>query len=38
MDAEVLMAEFRLAPDSKIFPSGANSNRAPDTPDEAPED
>jgi len=38
LDAEGLMAEFRLVPDSKIFPSGAKKNRAPDTPDEAPEE
>ena len=38
MDAEVLMAEFRLAPDSKLFPSGATNNREPDTPDESPEE
>ena len=38
MDAEVLMAEFRLAPGSKLIPSGATNNREPDTPDESPEE
>ncbi len=38
MDAEVLMAEFRLAPDTKLFATGANNYRAPDTISETPED
>lgn len=38
MDAEVLMAEFHLAPDTKLFDSSANNYRTQDTTDEASED
>jgi len=37
-DSEILAAEFRLTPDSKLFASGANNIRAHDTADEALED
>jgi hypothetical protein len=38
MDAEVLMAEFHLAPDTKLFDSSANNYRTQDTTDETSED
>ena len=38
MEAEVLMAELHLAPDTKLFDSSANNYRTQDTTDEASED
>ncbi|MGB5748727.1 MAG: FecR family protein [Desulfobacterales bacterium] len=37
-DSAILTAEFRLTPDSKLFASGANNYRGPDTPDASIED
>jgi len=37
-DSAILTAEFRFTPDSKLFASGANNYRGPDTPDESIED
>ena len=38
IDAEVLMAEFRLVPDNKLFASGSTNHRAPDITEETLED
>lgn len=38
IDAEVLMAEFRLVPDNKLFASGSANHRAPDITEETLED
>jgi len=38
MDAKILMADFRIAPDSRLFASGVNKPPDPESPNEIPEE